>query len=220
VRLTRLAVADGMPLFRSGVRRLLEREADFEVIEAGSLEELLREADRSVPDVALIDLDLPPRGGVAAAAALSDCHDTQTIVWSFRADREAVLASVRAGAVGYLEKEIAPAALVRALRGLVRGEAPLSRRLALLLIDGIHSLDARDRSRERASALSKREREVLEMVAQGARNKQVAASLEISEFTVKRHMQNILQKLDLPSRRAAAAFYRSAADPETVAISS
>jgi len=132
------------------------------------------------------------------------------IVWSFEATREIVLAAVTAGAKGFLPKEISPAGLIRSLRGVVRGEAPLSRGLAMLMIDAVHGLEERDRVRERAVVLSAREREVLELVARGARNREIAQALSISEFTVKRHMQNILHKLDLPSRTAAGLFYRSA----------
>ena len=121
-----------------------------------------------------------------------------------------MLSAVRAGAHGFLHKEISPEGLVRALRGVVQGEAPMSRDLASLMIDALHGLDERTRAQERAAGLSAREREVLDLVAQGARNKQIASSLVISEFTVKRHVQNILQKLELPSRRAAATFYGTA----------
>jgi two-component system, NarL family, nitrate/nitrite response regulator NarL len=106
---------------------------------------------------------------------------------------------------------------VRALRGTVNGEAPLSRDMAALMIDAIHTLEARSKARERAAVLSEREKEVLAFVARGARNREIAEELTISEFTVKRHMQNILQKLDVPSRRAAAAFYVSAYRDEAVA---
>jgi DNA-binding NarL/FixJ family response regulator len=83
------------------------------------------------------------------------------------------------------------------------------------MIDALHALEERAIARERASVLSTREREVLSLIALGARNREVAGSLFISEFTVKRHMQNILQKLELPSRRAAAAFYWSAYGPDS-----
>jgi two-component system, NarL family, nitrate/nitrite response regulator NarL len=99
---------------------------------------------------------------------------------------------------------------VRSLRGAVNGEAPLSRDLATLMIDAIHGLEDRDRTRERLSVLSMREREILEHVATGERNRQIASALTISEFTVKRHIQNIHKKLGVGSRRAAADFYRAA----------
>ncbi|TMJ98188.1 MAG: response regulator transcription factor [Actinobacteria bacterium] len=216
MRRTRILIADSLPIFRSGVRNLLARESDFEVVESSTFDELVREVATDCPDIALVDLELPPRGGVTAVSYLAERCSAHTIVWSFEPSRETVLRAIRAGASGYLHKEISPPGLVRSLRGVVRGEAPLARDLASLMIEALHGLEERDRARERASVLSAREREVLELVAQGARNKQVAAALEISEFTVKRHMQNILQKLGLPSRRAAAAFYRSAYEPEEV----
>jgi DNA-binding NarL/FixJ family response regulator len=210
VRRTRILVADPLRIFRAGVRTLLERESDLEVVEAGTLDEVLAAMDGDCPDIALIDLELPPLGGVAAVKSIARQCSTYTIVWSFEPTRESVLSAVRSGAHGFLHKEISPDGLVRALRGAVQGEAPLSRDLASLMIQALHGMDARAIARDRAAVLSAREREVLDLVAQGARNKQIAASLVISEFTVKRHVQNILQKLELPSRRAAATLYGTA----------
>ena len=217
MRRTRILVADPLRIFRSGVRNLLARESDFEIVEAASLDEVVAATRVDCPDIALIDLELPPGGGIAAARHLAQRCTTYTILWSFEPTRETVLGAVRAGAHGFLHKEISASGLVRALRGVVQGEAPLSRDLASMMIEALHGLDERDRARERAAVLSMREREVLEFVAQGARNKQIAQALTISEFTVKRHMQNILQKLELPSRRAAATFYRTAFGVEAVA---
>lgn len=211
---TRVVIADPLTMFRSGVRNVLGREKDFAVVEAANLEELIEAAVQSSPNIVLIDLDLPPQGGIAAVHSLSEFCSARTILWSFAPDRDTVLEAIRAGAAGYLHKELAPAALVRSLRGIQDGEAPLCRDLAALLIDGLHGLDEHERVYSRMKLLSPREREVLELVAQGARNKQIARALYISEFTVKRHMQNIFEKLELPSRRAAAAFYRSAFDGE------
>ncbi len=212
MRRSRILVADSVPIFRSAVRTLLARESDFEVDEVANLGQLAEIAAVDCPDVALIDLDLPPEGGIAAVEYLARGCETDTIVWSFDPTRESVLAAVSAGASGYLHKEISPTGLVRALRGVVHGEAPLSRDLATLMIDALHGLEARDRARERLAALSVREREVLSLLARRARNREIAAYLSISEFTVKRHVQNILQKLALPSRQAAAEFYRVAFD--------
>ena len=200
-------------MFRAGVRNLLARESDFELLEASTVAELSELLDVHAPDVALVDLELPPSGGIEAVARLAPLHETRLIVWSFEAPSDVVLASITAGAKGFLPKEISPAGLIRSLRGVLRGEAPLSRGLATLMIDSVQGLEQRDRARERAVTLSNREREVLALVARGARNRQIAQALSISEFTVKRHMQNILHKLDLPSRRAAGLFYRSAFEP-------
>jgi two-component system NarL family response regulator len=205
----RVLVADALPIFRSGVSRLLLREDDFDVVEAASLDELALD-DGAWPDIALVDADLPPRGGLAAVAWLSEHADCHTIVWSLDPSPVDILELIRAGARGYLRKDISPQGLVRSLRGVVRGEAPLSRDLATMMIAALHGYDEQARARERASALSSRERQVLDLVAQGAQNKHIARELAISEFTVKRHVQNILEKLSVPTRRAAADFYVAA----------
>jgi DNA-binding NarL/FixJ family response regulator len=204
---TQILIADPVEIFRTGVRSLLARENDFAVVAVGTFDEVFRASP--CPEIALIDADLPPRGGDAAVARLAETGSTYTIVWSSRPSRESVLRAIRAGAGGYLHKETSPGGLVRALRGIARGEAPIARDLTTLIIAALHFDDEREQARERVSLLSTREREVLEQVVRGARNKEIASELYISEFTVKRHMQNILQKLDLRSRRAAADFYCS-----------
>jgi DNA-binding NarL/FixJ family response regulator len=210
VRRTSIVVADAGPLMRAGVRHLLARESDFAVYEAADSSELAAALDEHEPDIALVDQELPPTGGVDAIGRLARRSATSMILWSFDSTADTVLAAISAGARGYLPKEISPSGLIRSLRGAVRGEAPLSRELATLMVDAVHGLEERDRVRERAVVLSAREREVLALVARGARNRQIAQALSISEFTVKRHMQNILHKLNLPSRHAAAIFYHSA----------
>ena len=207
---TKVLVADPLAIFRAGVHNLLKRESDFAVVEAADLRAVQGVVDVQCPDIALIDLDLPPAGGVAAVEWLEEHCSTHTIVWSFEPAREAVLAAVRGGASGYLRKDISPDGLVRSLRGVVRGQAPLSRDLATMMIEAIHQFKERDATRDRLSTLSSRECEVLEHVACGARNRQIASELTISEFTVKRHVQNILEKLELRSRREAGAFFRAA----------
>jgi DNA-binding NarL/FixJ family response regulator len=206
---TKVLVADSMPAFRSGVRTVLERERDFAVAHASTVDELVELCAATSPDIALVDLELPPGGGLDAVRAIARRGGTKTIVWSLDPDERVVLEAVRAGACGFLERDVAPQGLVRALRGLARGEAPLSRSLASSLIDALHRVDEDAEARERAAGLSAREIEVLERLAGGMRNRDIAEQLAISEFTVKRHVANILQKLGLPSRRAAAAFYRS-----------
>jgi DNA-binding NarL/FixJ family response regulator len=210
---TRVLVADDVETLRSGVRDLLLRESDFLVFAARDLDELRAAVQRRSPDIVLVDLDLPPSGGIAAVAELQHSA-TSSIVWSLGPARATVLDAIRAGARGYLDKEISPQGLVRALRGVVRGEAALSRELVTLLIDALHGVEERNRVRDQAAVLSGREREVLALVSRGARNREIGEELHISEFTVKRHVQNILNKLEVPSRRSAAAVYRSAFQPD------
>jgi DNA-binding NarL/FixJ family response regulator len=205
----RVLVADGAPLFRSGVRHLLTREGDFVLTEAADFDELIQAMEHEAPEIVLIDLDLPPSGAVAAVGHLAAQSAARLVVWGCEAEREQVLEALTAGADGFLDKAISPTGLMRALRGMSRGETPLPRELVTIVIDAVHDFEARDRARDRVVVLSAREREVLALVATGARNRQIAEELSISEFTVKRHMQNILQKLNLKSRTAAGAFYRA-----------
>ena len=207
---TRILVADPWGIFRAGVSNLLNRESEFAVAEAADFRGVLDYVGEQSPDIALIDLDLPPHGGVAAVRWLDEHSDARTIAWSFEPTRDAVLDAIRAGACGFLRKDISQDGLVRALRGLVAGQAPLSHDIAMLMIEAIHRLRERERAENRLSTLSSRECEVLERVAQGALNRQIASELTISEFTVKRHMQSILGKLGYRSRREAGAFYRTA----------
>jgi DNA-binding NarL/FixJ family response regulator len=187
----------------------LSANSDFEVVEAADLSDVLRVVAEGCPDIALVDLELAPSGGLEAVAALSE-HSSRTIVWSCAPSRDVILEAIRAGAIGYLDKTISPRGLVRALRGVAQGEAPLSRGLVRLLVEAMHGRERRRDAFERFAILSARERQVLDLIARGARNRQIAQALFISEFTVKRHVQNILKKLDLPSRQAAAAFYTAA----------
>ena len=217
MRRTRILIADSLPLFRAGVRNLLKRESDLEVVEAGEAREAEGWVLSGTIDIVLIDLDLPPKGGIELVKRVREISSAHVIVWTLEPTREAVLEAITEGAHGFLHKQITSFGLVRALRGVVNGEAPLSRDMASLMIEAIHALEARSRAREQAAVLSEREREVLALIARGARNREIAEELSISEFTVKRHVQNILSKLNVPSRRAAGAFYLSAYREEATA---
>ena len=211
MKIAHLVLADPFSVFRLGVRSVFREELDFEISEVGSLgelEELVASPPRA--DIALVDLDLPPRGAFEAVAALRRVG-TPAVVWSHRArlSPDSVFNAVRIGAVGVLSKEISASGLVRAMRGVARGEAPLSRDIASLLIDGMHSASEGIRARSQIGTLSGREREVLEHVFEGRSNKEIAAALCVSEFTAKRHVQNILRKLGVHSRWEASALYHS-----------
>jgi two-component system, NarL family, nitrate/nitrite response regulator NarL len=207
----KVLIADPFAIFRAGVRDLLTRDGEFAVVEASDLNDTGRVlADSAALDIALVDADLPPGGGVAAVEWLQAQCCVDTIVWSFEPTRKGVLAALRAGAKGYLRKDISPTGLIRSLHGLACGEAPLSRELTTLMVDAIRHFRGCEETRDRLAMLSAREREVLERVACGARNREIASELTISVFTVKRHVQNILEKLELESRREAADFYRVA----------
>jgi two-component system, NarL family, nitrate/nitrite response regulator NarL len=206
-------VADPLAIFRSAVRALLVREGDFEVLGAADANELDACIRERSPDVVLMDLDLPPAGAIKAIAAVHELCTAHIVVWSFGANRDTVLSAISAGASGYLSKSISPLGLIRALRAIRHGEAPLSRELTYMMVDAIHASEQRGQARDETRSLSKREREVLELVARGLHNKEIAAELCLSEFTVKRHVQNILEKLGASSRHAAAAVFQAAQEP-------
>jgi DNA-binding NarL/FixJ family response regulator len=215
VKRTRVLIADSLSIFRAGVRNVLSREGDFDVVEAGTTDEVVAVAATERPELALVDLDLPPDGGIATVERLVERGDVCPILWSFQPTREAVLDGICAGAFGFLEKDVSSAALVQALRGAAGGEPQLSPRLGSLLIEALRGFDQRRQAQERLRSLTSRELQVLELVSRGAPNKQIAAELTISEFTVKRHVQNILDKLEVGSRRTAAECFAAAFRPDT-----
>lgn len=208
----RIAVilADSGPMYRLGLRALLRDHDEFEIHEAGDLAELVASAARiRPPATALIDLDLPPAGGAAAVTRVRDSV-VAPVVWcsGSRLTPDVVYELVRCGAVGILRKEIPPRGVVRALRAAGRGEAPLPRDLVTELLRRIHFLNGPLEPRPPLATLSGREREVLALVAEGHSNKAIARKLYISEFTAKRHVQNVLNKLALHSRQDAATRFR------------
>jgi DNA-binding NarL/FixJ family response regulator len=204
----RIAVADSVGIFRDGVCNVLSSEHDFDVYSAESVDHLLAVAVDTATDIALMDYDLQPGGALAALPQLSELG-VRSIVWAFNPTSDDVLAAVVGGADGFLSKEVTPHGLVRSIRAVFHGEIAIPRSLATQMAEALRSKESNLRDRERAARLSRREVEVLRLVAEGARNREIADRLVISEFTVKRHVQNILHKLEMPSRRAAAHFYLS-----------
>jgi DNA-binding NarL/FixJ family response regulator len=208
-RTTRLVLADSFTLLRIGLRIVISEAHDFDVSEAASLEDLAAPlSGRSLPDLALVDLDLPPSGAKDAVTLLRK-NDVIPIVWGrrHRLSSDLVFELVRAGAVGVLPKEISPTGLLRSLRGVVDGEAALGRDITWLLVNGLQKASATTGVAHYLTTLSSRELEVLELVAHGGANKEIAEQLSLSEFTVKRHIQNILRKIGARSRWEASALY-------------
>ncbi len=213
---TAVVVADPNPILRNAARTVLEESGGFVVHEAASFEQLAARAASSRVEIVLVDADLPPLGSLDALQQLSKRHSFRAVVWGTPPSQADVLAVVGVNTYGFLPKTITPAALVRAVRGVANGEACLSRELTSDLIEELQRLGRRERSRRLAAALSSRELEVLELVAKGCANRQIAATLYISEFTVKRHVHNILAKLGQGSRREASAAFHEAQAAEEV----
>ncbi len=203
----RLLLVDDQALFREGLRTLLSLHEDLQVVgEAGNGLEALAAADALHPDVVLMDLRMPVLDGVAATRRLLAAHPaSRVIVVTTFDDDELVFDGLRAGAVGYLLKDVSSDKLVEAIRAAARGESFLQPSIAAKVLAEFNRLE---RSAvpppPLAEPLSERELEILRLLAAGDSNKEIAAALFIAEGTVKNHVTNILGKLDARDRTQAA----------------
>jgi DNA-binding NarL/FixJ family response regulator len=201
-----VVVADGNSVFRSGVVALLSREQDMRAIPCASSVMLMAQVEELQPTVVLVDADLGPQGGIEAIARITRrSPGTQALVISTTPDRALVLAAVRAGARGIIERKVQSATLARIVRAAAAGEVTLPRHLLGHVLDEFARVERRVDASIALTPLSVREREVLALIGQGRRNREIAEILSISELTVKRHVHNMLDKLQVPTRAAAAS---------------
>jgi DNA-binding NarL/FixJ family response regulator len=201
-------IADDHAVVRQGLRTFLELQEDIEVVgEAADGEEALAQAAALAPDVVLMDLVMPRLAGVEAIERLRASGSTaRVIVLTSFLDEDKVLPAVRAGAAGYLLKDVEPAQLVAAIRTVDRGEALLHPAVAARVLRELVSPDGAPARAVRHGSLTAREREVLALVARGRANKAIAFELGVAEKTVKTHVGNILAKLGLSDRTQAALY--------------
>ena len=205
----RVLLADPHALFRRGVRMVLDEQADIEVVaECSDGNDAVERITELVPDLALIDVRLPGITGIEATRrARSVVPNVKIAILTVSEDDEDLFAAVRAGATGYLLKEVSIEELPAAVRSIVRGQSVLSPAMASRLLVEFNALSRRvEEQRGTAPRLSDRELEVLRLVARGLSNKDNAAELVIAENTVKNHVRNILEKLQLRSRMEAAMY--------------
>jgi NarL family two-component system response regulator LiaR len=202
----RVLIADDHAVVRQGLRTFLELQDDIEVVaEAADGQEALAAARSLAPDVALIDLVMPRLGGIEAIRRLRErCPATRILVLTSFADDDTVLPAVRAGAAGYLLKDVQPQELVGAIRTVHEGEALLAPAVATMLVEQLAAGEAPPQAP--VEQLTPREREVLAQLARGLPNKLIARELGVSERTVKAHVSHILAKLDLIDRTQAAVY--------------
>ena len=203
----RLLLVDDQALFREGLRTLLSLHEDLQVVgEAGNGLEALAAADELRPDVVLMDLRMPVLDGVAATRRLLAAHPaSRVIVVTTFDDDELVFDGLRAGAVGYLLKDVSSDKLVEAIRAAARGESFLQPSIAAKVLAEFNRLErSAAPPPPLAEPLSERELEILRLLAAGDSNKEIAAALFIAEGTVKNHVTNILGKLDARDRTQAA----------------
>jgi DNA-binding NarL/FixJ family response regulator len=205
----RVLVVDDHDLFRSGLASVLASHADMEIVGQASGGKMgVRLARELRPDVVLMDLRMPDLDGPAATRAILEHNpDTRVLALTVASDESDVAAAVVAGACGYLLKDSPIDDVVEAVRAAARGVAWLSPRAAEALLKRIRRdwVEPRE-SHELEQDLSPRELEVLQLVARGLDNAEIAAELSISPRTAKNHVSNILAKLDVPNRIQAATY--------------
>lgn len=207
----RVVVADDHPMYRYGVRAVLAAAPEVEVVgEAGTGQELLALVDRETPDVVLTDLAMPDLDGAAATAALLRMHpELPVLVLTMHDDDESVFKALRAGARGYLLKGADRAQLVHAVLAVAGGEAVYGASIARRIVAFYTGGEPRPAAVP-FPQLTTREREVLELLATGRRNSEIARRLDLSEKTVRNHVSTVLLKLQVPDRTAAAVRARDA----------
>jgi DNA-binding NarL/FixJ family response regulator len=204
----RVLIADDQALFRRGLRAVLSEEPGIEVVaEAGDGEEAVARVEELAPDVVLMDIRMPKLDGIEATRRIQGVAPTTRILMITVSDEEDDLfEAVKAGASGYLLKEISVAEVAEAVRAVVRGESLISPSMASKLLSEFNLLSRRAEARLPAPALTGRELEVLGLAAKGLSNRDIAEELYISENTAKNHIRNILEKLHLHSRMQAVMY--------------
>jgi two-component system NarL family response regulator len=206
---TRVLIADDHALFRRGLNMVLEPESGIEVVaEAEDGEEAVAVAESETPDVVLMDVRMPRVSGIEAARRLREVLPSVKILMLTVSDEEEDLyEAIKAGANGYLLKEISIEEVAEAIRSVVNGQSLISPSMASKLLSEFTTLSRRAEGRQLpVPRLTERELQVLKLVAQGLSNRDIAEQLFISENTVKNHVRNILEKLQLHSRMEAVVF--------------
>jgi len=206
----RVLVVDDHALFRRGLQMVLEQEPDIEVVgEASDGSEAVETAAEKLPDIVLMDVRMPKRGGIDACTAIHDVAPSTKIIMLTISDEEADLYdAIKAGAMGYLLKEISIEEVASAIRAVHGGQSLISPSMASKLLTEFAAMVKKtdDKQQVPAPRLTDREMEVLKLVARGLNNRDIAKELFISENTVKNHIRNILEKLQLHSRMEAVVY--------------
>lgn len=207
----RLMIVDDHAIFREGLTSILRQEPEFEIAGvAGTVQEAVAVAAEAKPDMILMDFALPDGTGAEAASRVLRAHPGCKIIFLTISDSdENLFSAIRAGAKGYLLKNMSPSKLVVTIKAVHRGESALSREMTLRLMEELSRTQSPDQIAESAfSRLTPRELDVLAELEKGKSNQEIASGLVLSKNTVKYHVHSILDKLNLSNRRAAAEFAR------------
>lgn len=204
----RVVVVDDNELFLGGLRMLLGLEEDIEVIgEAAEATAAVLVVTATVPDVVLLDVRMPGDTGIEVCRTIKDVSPNSRIIMLTASDEEADLYdAVKSGASGYLLKDSSIEEVAQAVRVVADGQSLISPSMAVKLIDEFKQMSRTDRSTVPGPRLTERELEVLRLVAQGLNNREIGRRLFISENTVKNHVRNMLEKLQLHSRIDAVMY--------------
>ncbi|MGH2448108.1 MAG: response regulator [Chloroflexota bacterium] len=197
----RVMLVDDHVFWRHGLRQIIDAEPDMSIVsEAGEGEEAIRKCIAAQPDVVLMDINMPRMSGVEATRSIAQQVPEARIVMLTVSDTdENLFESIKAGALGFLTKDVQPDEMIKAIRDTMAGEASLSPFVAARLVKFIQEGGPRQSPTTTAN-LTEREDEILRLIAKGARDREIADELFISESTVKKHVQNVLRKLHARNR--------------------
>jgi DNA-binding NarL/FixJ family response regulator len=206
----RILVADDHPVYRDGLRALAARSPDLELVgEAANGTDAVAMAEQTLPDVILMDLRMPGMTGIEATRAILDRRpETRILILTMSEDDDSLFAAMRAGARGYLPKDADSEELIRAIRAAALGEVIFGASIASRL--QAFFAPTRARAADPFPELTEREDEVLELIAQGRSNHDIAARLQISDKTVRNHVANVFNKLRVADRAQAIVRAREA----------
>jgi two-component system NarL family response regulator len=217
----RILLVDDHVLFREGLASLLLSQTDLELVgEAGTATEAVAQARELQPDLVLMDFCLPDGTGLdATEAILKDRPETKIVFLTFHDDDERLFAAIRKGAKGYLLKNVSTSELLSFVRGVERGQAAITAGMTSRIVEEFaRSRPETASHRADLAGLTAREMEVLQELAVGSTNREIAEHLVISENTVKNHVRSVLAKLDCGNRREAASFARQQGLVESPAV--
>lgn len=207
----RVLIADDHAPTRLGVRAALEEDGFDVVAEASTAREAIDQAMATAPDACLLDVYMPGNGNAAAEEIARRLPGTAVVMLTYSREEADLFSALRAGAQGFLNKDMNPDRLGAALRGVLQGEAALPRTLVARVLEEFRARPSRPGAPQASVAgarLTNREREIMELLARGGTTEQVAEQLYLSPATVRVHVSNVVRKLKAPDRQAALEAYR------------